>query len=240
MSTTLVTVAVFVILFMAAFVQSISGFGSALVTMAFLPMVIGIRSASPLFALCVIPLEIVLLIRFRGELSLREIWKLALASILGVPFGVILLKLVSERTALSVLGMALIGYSVYALMGKRLPRSDHFSLPWLAGFLGGMLGGAYNTAGPPVILYADTQDWQPERFKSNLQGYFMVNSVQVLIGHYFAGNFQPDVLRWLPYAVSGIAVGLLAGALFEKHILPLVFRRIVLVLLIVMGLVNLI
>jgi uncharacterized membrane protein YfcA len=240
MSNIYIEVAVFMIFFMAAFVQSVSGFGSALVTMAFLPLVIGIRAASPLFAICVVPLEIILLIRFRQELSLHEIWKLALASIVGVPFGVILLKLVSERTTLSVLGVALIGYSVYALMGKRLPRSNHFSLPWLVGFLGGMLGGAYNTAGPPVILYADTQGWQPERFKSNLQGFFIINSIQVLIGHYLAGNYQHDVLCWLPYAIPAILAGWLAGTLLDKHIPLLIFRRIVLMLLILMGLVNLI
>jgi len=114
MSATLITV--FVVLFLAAFVQSVSGFGSALVAMAFLPGLIGIRTAAPLFALCAIPLEIVLLIRFRQELSFAEIWKVILASIAGVPFGLVLLKLVSEQIALAALGVALIGYSIYALM----------------------------------------------------------------------------------------------------------------------------
>ena len=213
MHTTLIAVAVFLLLFMATFVQSVSGFGGGLVTMAFLPALIGIRAASPLFALCGFLLEIILLIRFRQELSLREIWKAILASILGVPFGVVLLKAVSPRIALGALGLVLIGYGIYALLGKRLPQSNHAALPWLAGFLGGLLGGAYNTSGPPMILYADTQAWTPERFKSNLQGYFIVNSVQVLIGHYLAGNFRPEVLFWLPYAIPAILAGLLAGAL---------------------------
>ncbi|MCB9113214.1 MAG: sulfite exporter TauE/SafE family protein [Anaerolineales bacterium] len=231
---------VFIVIFMSTFVQSVSGFGLALVSMAFLPALIGIHAAAPLVALYAILIEVVLLIRFHQELSLREIWKVVVASIIGVPFGVILLRYVSERIALSVLGILLIAYAVYALMGKRLPKSDHFALPWLAGFLGGLLGGAYNTSGPPVILYADTQDWSPERFKSNLQGYFIVNSTQVVIGHYFAGNYGQDVLTWLPYTIPAVILGLLIGALLDKHIPPLVFRKIVLVMLIVMGLVNLI
>jgi uncharacterized membrane protein YfcA len=236
---TATSIAIFFVIFMAAFVQSVSGFGGGLVPMAFLPALIGIRSASPLVSLCAICVETVLLIRFHQMLSLREIWKVVLASIVGVPFGVVLLKLVNEQVALSVLGVVLIGYSTYALLGKRLPKLDHFSWSLLAGFLGGLLGGAYNTSGPPVILYADTQRWEPERFKSNLQGYFIVNSTQVLIGHYLAGNFRPDVLRWLPWALPAIAAGLLAGALLDKFIPPLLFRRIVLGMLIVMGLVNL-
>ncbi len=113
----------------ATFVQSVSGFGSALVAMAFLPALIGIRAASPLFALCAFLLEIVLLICFRQELSLREIWKAILASILGVPFGVVLLKVVSARIALGALGVVLISYSIYALLGKRIPKSNPASLP---------------------------------------------------------------------------------------------------------------
>jgi uncharacterized membrane protein YfcA len=60
-----------------------------------------------------------------------------------------------------------------------------------------------------------------------------------LLGHYLAGNFQPDVLRWLPFAIPAILAGLLAGGLLDKRIPPQIFRQIVLVLLIVMGLVNL-
>jgi uncharacterized membrane protein YfcA len=239
MSPFYIAVAVFAVFFLAALVQSISGFGSALVAMACLPALIGLHTAAPLFALCAIPMEVVLLIRFRDELTLREIWRVVLASLVGVPFGVILVKFVSERTALSVLGAGLIGYSIYALMGKRMPRSDHFSLPWVAGFMGGMLGGAYNTGGPPIVLYADTQAWEPERFKSNLQGYFIVTSIQIVLGHAIAGNIQSDVIGWLPNAITAIMAGLLAGALLDKRIPPLMFRRIVLVMLIIMGLVNL-
>jgi hypothetical protein len=236
---TVTAIAIFSVIFMAAFVQSVSGFGGGLVPMAFLPALIGVRSASPLVSLCAICIETVLLIRFHQALSLREIWKVVLASIAGVPFGMVLLRLVSEQVALSALGAVLVGYSVYALLGKSLPELRHSFWALLAGFAGGLLGGAYNTAGPPVILYADTQRWEPDRFKSNLQGYFIVNSAQVLIGHYFAGNFRPEVLRWLPYALPAIAAGLLAGALLDKRIPPLLFRRIVLVMLLVMGLANL-
>lgn len=232
-------VAVLSVLFLAAFVQSVSGFGAALVPMAFLPMLVGLRVASPLVAISAMLIEIVLLARFREQLALRDIWLVVLASIAGTPFGVILLKLVNEQSALAALGIVLIVYAAYALTGKRLPRVNHFSLPLLAGFLGGLLGGAYNTSGPPVILYSNTQDWSPERFKSNLQGYFIVNSAQVLIGHYLAGNFRPEVLDWLPYAIPAVGIGLLAGALLDKRIPPLLFRKIVLWMLIVMGVVNL-
>ena len=58
---------VFIVIFMSTFVQSVSGFGLALVSMAFLPALIGIHAATPLVALYAILIEVVLLIRFHQE-----------------------------------------------------------------------------------------------------------------------------------------------------------------------------
>lgn len=224
---------------LAAFVQSVSGFGGGLVSMALLPALIGIRNATPLVALTSIFIEVVLLVRFREALSFRDIWKAVLASVAGIPLGMTLVGAVSERAAMFVLGLVLIGYSLYALLGWRLPKLKHPLWGAFAGFLGGLLGGAYNTSGPPVIIYADTQGWLPERFKSNLQGFFLVSSSQILIGHVLAGNYRPEVLRWLPWALPAMVLGLLAGWLLDRRIPPALFRRIVLVMLVVMGLANL-
>lgn len=224
---------------LAAFVQSVSGFGGGLVSMALLPSLIGIRSATPLVALTSIFIEVVLLIRFRESLSLRDIWMAVLASVAGIPLGMALVGAVSERAAMFVLGLILIGYAVYALLGRHLPKLQNPLWGAFAGFMAGLLGGAYNTSGPPVILYADTQGWKPERFKSNLQGFFLLSSSQILLGHVLAGNYRVEVLRWLPWALPAILAGLLAGWLMDRRIPPVLFRRIVLTMLIVMGLMNL-
>jgi uncharacterized membrane protein YfcA len=105
----------------------------------------------------------------------------------------------------------------------------------LAGLVGGLLGGAYNTSGPPVIVYADCRRWPPEVFKSNLQGYFVISSLGFVVMHVLGGNITPPVLKAFWWTLPFIAVGLVAGLSLDRWLNPALFRRVVLVLLVVMG-----
>lgn len=223
------------IVFLAAFTQSLSGFGLALVSMALLPAVIGIRLATPLVALVAIVIEVVLMIRYRESLDVQAIWKVVLAAVAGTPLGVLFLSRVDERIALTVLGLVIAGYAVYALLGLKLPSLENPLWAYFSGLLGGILGGAYNTSGPPVIVYGDCRRWPPDVFKSNLQGYFIISSLVVAGSHALSGNFSPLVWRTFWWSLPFIGVGLLAGLSLDRWLNSVTFRRVVLVLLVLMG-----
>ena len=229
------TLSVGMVVFLAAFTQSLSRFGLALVSMALLPAVIGIRLATPLVALVAIVIEVVLIIRYRESLEVHAIWKVVLAAVIGTPLGVLFLSRVDERIALTVLGVVIAGYAVYALLGLKLPRLENPLWAYLSGLLGGILGGAYNTSGPPVIVYGDCRRWSPDVFKSNLQGYFIVSSLVVAGSHALSGNFTPLVWRTFWWSLPFIGIGLIAGLSLDRWLNPVTFRRVVLVLLVLMG-----
>ncbi len=229
------TIFVGLIVFLAAFTQSLSGFGLALVSMALLPAVTGIRMATPLVALIAIVIEAVLMIRYRQSLDVHAIWKVVLAAVIGTPLGVLFLSRVDERIALTILGLVIAGYALYALLGLKLPRLENSFWAYTAGLVGGMLGGAYNTSGPPVIVYADCRRWPPDVFKSNLQGYFIISSLVIAASHAFSGNLTAPVWRMFWWTLPFIVVGLLAGLSLDRWLNPVMFRRVVLVLLVLMG-----
>ena len=221
--------------FLAVFTQCLSGFGVALVAMALLPSMIGIHVATPLVAVIALVLEIILVYRYRQSLEVHAIWRIVLAALLGTPLGVYLLSNVNENISLTVLGIVITSYAVYALLGLKMPRLDGSAWAYLAGWFGGLLGGAYNTSGPPVILYADGRRWPPDVFKSNLQGYFLISSVAVVASHILNGNLTPQVWNIFWWTIPFILVGLVAGLGLGRWLNPVIFRRLVLVLLIVMG-----
>ena len=229
------TLLVGMVVFLAAFTQSLSGFGLALVSMALLPAVIGIRVATPLVALVAIVIEVVLIVRYRESLEVHAIWKVVLAAVIGTPLGVLFLSRMDERIALTVLGVVIAGYAVYALLGLKLPRLENPFWAYLSGLIGGILGGAYNTSGPPVIVYGDCRRWSPDVFKSNLQGYFIVSSLVVAGSHALSGNFTPLVWRTFWWSLPFIGIGLIAGLSLDRWLNPVTFRRVVLVLLVLMG-----
>jgi uncharacterized membrane protein YfcA len=223
------------VVFLAVFTQSLSGFGSALVAMSLLPAIVGIRVATPLVALVGFTLEIVLIVRYRQSLDVRAIWRIVLAALIGIPLGVYFLSNVDEKLSLALLGVVLTGYAMYALLGLKMPSLDRPVWAYLAGLFGGLLGGAYNTSGPPVIVYADCNHWPPDAFKSNLQGYFIISSVIVVASHAMSGNFTSQVWNLFWWTIPFIAIGLVAGLSLDHRLNPLLFRRLVLVLLVAMG-----
>jgi uncharacterized protein len=219
----------------AGLTQALTGFGSALVSMALLPPLLGLMTAAPLVALMAGTIEIGLLIRYRSALRFASVSWLGAAMIVGIPVGLLGLRAVPERLALALLGAVLCSYSAYAFFSPRLPDLRPRIWAPVLGFLAGALGGAYNTSGPPLVIYGHSQRWSPDEFKGNLQGLFLVIDVVVVLSHLAAGNFTATVLSSYAWAVPGLLVGVLLGLVLERRLDPAVFRRLVLIVLLVMG-----
>jgi uncharacterized membrane protein YfcA len=223
------------IVFLAVFTQSLSGFGLALVSMPLLIGLIGLQTATPLMALVGIVAESIMLLYYRDSFNLRAVAGLTAAAVVGIPLGLVFLRRVDEGLVTAVLGLILILYALYALVGFKLPQLAHPLWAIGFGFIGGIIGGAYNTSGPPAIIYGTCRRWSPLEFKSNLQGFFVITSVAAIASHALAGNFTLIVWHDFLLALPGIALGLIAGFSLDKIINPQRFRQLILILLIILG-----
>lgn len=204
--------------------------------MALLPGLIGIQTAAPLVAVFALTIEVIVLGRYWRSLDLRSILPVISASVVGVPFGIWALRNADENLVLSILGWLIALYAIYSLLNLKLPEMHQPIWAYLFGLFAGLLGGAYNTSGPPLVIYGNARRWPPQKFKSNLQSFFALNSAMVFAGHAFSGNISPDV--WLHYlwAIPAIILGFLAGNKLDRYLDPDRFRKIVLWLLVFLGL----
>lgn len=227
---------IFFIIFLGVLSQSMAGFGLALIMMPVLSVLLGVEAAAPLVAVIALIAEGFLLIYFRHALNFQAVWRLSLGTIIGVPIGVWGLKQIDGRILLTILGMLLILYGLYALLQFRLPALPQTIWAYLFGLASGLLGGAYNTSGPPYIIYGNCRGWDQAQFKSNLQAVFVINVTMAIVSHGLSGNFTPFVWQNILFALPAIILGLWLGLRLDKRINPQTFRQIVLVLLIVLGL----
>ena len=223
------------IILISTFVFSSVGFGLALVAMPLLVNVIGLRAASPLVSLISLTTGIIIFYRYRATFQLRAVALLSVASLIAVPIGVQFVGRVNPRIGTTLLGILLVGYSIYSLLQLRLPKLEWPGWAVGFGFAAGLMGGAYNTGGPPVIIYANCRQWLPAEFKSNLLAFFLVNSVVAFISHLLSGHYTTTVGQYYLLALPGILVGLIAGFSLEPYVSPALFRKVVLVILIVLG-----
>src|SRR5512136_1049621 len=127
-----------IVMLVSAFTQTLTGFGSALVAMAILPALLGLQVASPLVALMAITLEAILLVRYRGAINLKAVWRMSLAAVVGIPIGLALAQSINEDIVLTALGVILVGYSLYALAAPRLPELKQPAWAFVFGFIGGI------------------------------------------------------------------------------------------------------
>ncbi len=224
------------VLGLAMFVQSGIGFGLALVSMPLLVGIIGLQQATPVVALFAVVAEIFVLLRYRESMSFRAVWPLIVASLIGIPVGVYLLSTMDPTLITMLLGVLLVAYALYALIGMQLPTLSRPSWGFLFGFAAGVLGGAYNTGGPPAIIYGNMRRWSPLEFKGNMQAFFIVGSTALLVTHLLAGNVTMQTVSSVLWSIPAAAVGMVLGFMLDRYVSPDLFRKGVLVLLIALGL----
>lgn len=223
------------ITFVAIVAQSIMGFGVALICMPLLIYVLEPVSAAAFVALLALPLQLIIIWRYRHALQIRPFWRVLVGIAVGTPIGVALIERLDERVILSALGTLLIGYALYSLLRPRLPEIRHPAWALSCGLTAGMLGGAYNTVGPPLVIYGSSLGWDSEQFKANLQVLCMLNSVLVIGAHIAAGHVTTLVIENLLVALPVILIGTAVGFWLSRYVNEAAFRKGVLILLLVIG-----
>ena len=222
----------------ATFTHAVTGFGLALVAMPLLVDLIGIRQAAPLVALIGICIQIVMVARYRQRVTWREIRALIIGSVIGIPLGVLLLAVANEALITLLLGVVVTAYALYALLVPvhRIPEMNGPLVAYGVGLAGGVLTGAYNSGGPPLVIYGSARRWDPLTFKGNVQAVLVFHSVAAIASHGVAGNLTPPVFEWFLAAIPVLLASTVAGFVLDRFINPRRFHQLVLLLLIALGL----
>src|SRR5215510_7631062 len=138
-----------VLLSLCAFMRAAVGFGEALLAIPLLSMLMSISTASPVVTLAGLTMSLSLLVVNRETVDFPSARRLIAASLVGIPFGVVLLHMAPERVVKGVLGLGLVVYGVYNLLTPGVPAVHHEKYAWPFGFLAGVLGGGLQHQWPP-------------------------------------------------------------------------------------------
>jgi hypothetical protein len=199
------------ILFVASLTHATFGFGTASVAMPLLVIILGFQAATALVGLVMLTTIAVLLSTAWRGLDVPAAWRLLLSSAVGIPVGVLIVRLAPETTLKLALGILLVSFSLYSLTRPALPRLRRARWVYGFGFVAGVLGGAYNANAPPVVIYGAMQHWAPERFRATLQGYFLPAAILICAGHALSGFWTVAVARLYFLALPCILVAVIIG-----------------------------
>lgn len=204
---------IFIISFLATLMRSTFGFGEALVSVPLFSLFIPIDVAVPLAVMLSILVALVVVIQDHHQIHFNSAKWLIIFALLGIPLGILILIYGNAHWVKIGLGILIIAYSLYALIGRNSLVLKHGNKYWLfiCGFLSGILGGAYGINGPPLVLYGNMRKWSAQHFRATLQAYFLPASFIGVLGYAVKGLVTLTLLKYflisLPAAIPAIYLG---------------------------------
>lgn len=228
-------VAVVAILALAALTRSTFGFGDALVSMPLLALLLPVEVAAPLVAFLSITISLTMVAQDWRQVHVRTAGWLVASSCAGIPGGLLLLTLADERIVKGVLALVIVGFSTFCLLGRMTFTLRTDRTAWLFGLAAGILGGAYNTNGPPLVIYGTLRRWSAEQFRATLQGYYLPTGVLIALAQGLAGLWTLRVVEYYLLALPLVLGSVLAGRAIHRRLPSRRFASGVHLLLLVVG-----
>ena len=229
-----------IIFLLAGFVQGMTGFGSALVAIPLLSLVIDIKSAVPLCILNSLVITTYLSLKMRRHLDTKKILPLCIAAVPGIIIGSTVLKQVSSTLIRITLGALLIIYSLHTLYSKPKPRKLHKAWSYVAGFLSGAIGAAFSAGGPPTIIYTALNDWKKDTIKATLSGFFLFNSYLIAAVHDIEGLTTIEIFTYFMISAPFVLLGTVLGTICYGRIPRELYLRIIFAFLTAMGIIMMV
>ena len=224
------------IIFVSAFVQGMVGFAFGMISMGFASLVLDAKTASflvsPLAALNIA----LTLWSVRGEVRFPIVAPMVAGALVGMPVGVAILLAGSVFLIKVMVSVLLVCVGVTRLLPGGVPVHP---LPYwwggVAGFGTGVIGGATNMGGPPLIAYAARQPWPPALFKAALLTTFLFSTTGKTLLLMWEGSLNRTLLALTVLLAPVVVVGSLAGIRLFDRIDRAVFGKIVAVMLVGLG-----
>jgi uncharacterized membrane protein YfcA len=177
-----------------------------------------VEVAVPVAVLASITVALIAVIQDWKHIHFGDASRLVLSTVVGIPIGLWLLKVVSEPVIKSVLAVIIISFSLYSLLSSRNQELKDDRSAWLFGFGAGILGGAYGVNGPPLVIYGSLRRWSPQQFRATLQGYFLPASALGMCGFWVAGIWTPTVNRFYLLSLVPVIAATFLGRVINRNI----------------------
>lgn len=234
--------AVFVaVVLCAAYVQTVSGFALGLIAMG----TVGVLHLAPIpFAALVISLlslvNVATALRGRtGDIQRTTLLASGLAMAPMVLVGLATLHWLEGRSV-EALRNLLGGFILVAgllLMLRPHPRATP-APRWKAalwGAVGGLFGGLFSTAGPPIVFHLYREPIPIPAIRATLLAFFAAATLTRLVSTGASGAITREVLLWALLATPAVLAGTWAGRHFPPRVPDLAMRRFAFVLLAALG-----
>jgi uncharacterized membrane protein YfcA len=225
-----------IVAIVAGSIASVTGFGIGSLLTPLLSLKIDTKVA---VAAISIPHLIGTAFRFwmlKGDVDRRVLWRFGITSAAGGLAGAVLQESASTPWLVDLFGSLLLFVAVSELTGLSARMRLSGPLAWGAGALSGLLGGLVGNQGGIRSAALLGFEMKKDSFVATATAIGLLVDVARMPVYFF--NYRDDIFaipRWIALAAVGVVIGTVAGKQLLRRIPEVWFRRILALVLAVLG-----
>jgi uncharacterized membrane protein YfcA len=226
------------IIFLAFLTRSLTGFGSALISVPLLALLFDLKFVVPLESVLEVGFTVLLISKIYPKIHKRTLLPMIGGAALGTLLGTHFLQTLGDVVLKRALGAFVILFALYFWReGRGEEREGNLSANWgmLVGAGGGALGGMFGTSGPPFVAYLAYKLKEKEVLRASLIGMLAFDYAWRTTVFAVSGLLTVELLTFALYLTPALILGTVTGHRIHLRITGQQFRKIVAGILLISG-----
>jgi len=215
--------------FIGAALNTLAGFGFALVTVPIMTLVAGPKEAVVLSAIVGLASNGAVSIHQRRDVDRPIAARILAGSMLGMPIGLVVLNRIADDPLKFLIGVAVLASAALLASGWRLEH-PHNATDVGAGFLSGMFNTSIGVSGPPIVVLLQGRGLPKGNFRATTAAVFFIAGAVAVVLFGVTGRLDSTVLTAALVALPAMPVGWWVGDVAHRRLDEGPFRAVVLVL----------
>ncbi len=222
------------IILIAYLVRGICGFGSGLIAIPILSLMLPLQVAVPLVVMLDYLASAGQGVSLRQSIQWGEIRRLIIPALIGVSAGLFIFHKADAELLPRFLGGFIFLYALYALWGPEMPQvSSWWAVP--AAVSGGVVGTLFGTGGPFYVSYLKARHLDKTAFRATFACIFLLDGSARITGYLGTSVVNIQLLGLLATSLPVMILGMYMGGRINTSLSAEVFTRGISILLLVSG-----
>lgn len=210
------------IVLIASILQTSTGFGFSIMATPLLLLLFLPQEAIQINIILSLIISISLIRSIRDEIDFKLLKRLVLASIAGVPFGILIYMSININSFKFGVGTLLLSLTALLIYNFRIRQTN--GRDYLTGGLSGLFTTSIGMPGPPILLYFTGTNMGKNKLRATtLAFYLFIYFISLATQIIFTGT-SPLIWKSSLYAVPAVFAGLFIGQYIFKWINQDIFR----------------
>ena len=216
------------VMWLAASLQGVTGFGFMLLAVPGLILAAPAQVVVPALILVWLPLGTVQVMQYRADVDWRLLAYLVASAVVGLPLGAMILRQIDTESMQRGIGAMMVAMALLLHMRPGLPFQREGAARLVAGFIAGVLASSTSVSGPPLVLLGFKQRWETDQFRATLPACFLAISLLCLPLHWQMDLLNRSSIALALCGLPGVTLGYLTGIWLRGRVKEERFRWVVL------------